>query len=53
MKAKRYTHGVTFFMAPEMFQELKQLSDTRQLSLLELLRNIIEQHLKANLAQQS
>ena len=42
MKRKTYTQGVTFFLAPEMYEALKKLSDENQVSLSELLRNIIE-----------
>ena len=42
MKKKTYTQGVTFFLAPEMYEALKKLSDENQVSLSELLRNIIE-----------
>ena len=43
MKRKTYTQGVTFFLAPEMYEALKKISDETQVSLSELLlRNIIE-----------
>jgi predicted DNA-binding protein len=42
MKRKTYTQGVTFFLAPEMYEALKKISDENQVSLSELLRNIIE-----------
>jgi hypothetical protein len=46
MKKKQYTQGVTFFITPAMFEALKKISDERQISLSELLRNIIEQFLQ-------
>lgn len=42
MKRKTYTQGVTFFITPEMLEALKRMSDDSQISLSELLRNIIE-----------
>ena len=46
MKKKTYTQGVTFFLAPEMYEALKKISDESQISLSELLRNIIERFLE-------
>jgi hypothetical protein len=46
MKKKQYTQGVTFFIKPAMFEALKKISDESQISLSELLRNIIEQFLQ-------
>jgi predicted DNA-binding protein len=50
MKRKTYTQGVTFFLAPEMYEALKKLSDENQVSLSELLRNIIELFLEGRSA---
>mgnify|MGYP001188965469 CR=1 FL=1 len=41
MRAKKFTCGVTFFVTPEMYQDLKQLSDERQVAISELLRDWI------------
>jgi hypothetical protein len=46
MKKKLYTQGVTFFIGMEMFAALKKISDESQISLSELLRNIIELFLR-------
>lgn len=46
MKKKSYTQGVTFFISPEMFAALRKISDSSEISLSELLRNIIELFLK-------
>jgi hypothetical protein len=46
MRKKQYTQGVTFFITPDMLQALRNISDNRQISLSELLRNIIELFLK-------
>jgi hypothetical protein len=46
MKKKIYTQGVTFFITPEMSAALKKTSDHNDISLSELLRNIIEEFLK-------
>jgi hypothetical protein len=45
MKIKKYVHGVTFFISPEMFQDLKGVSDELQISVSELLRELIATHL--------
>jgi hypothetical protein len=46
MKKKLFTQGVTFFLTPEMFKALREISDDSQISMSELLRNIIELYLK-------
>ena len=46
MKKKLFTQGVTFFLTPEMLEALRNISDSSQISLSELLRNIIEKFLK-------
>jgi hypothetical protein len=46
MKKKIYTLGVTFFITPEMSAALKKISDHNEMSLSELLRNIIKEFLK-------
>lgn len=38
MKVKKFTCGITFFVTPEMYQDLKQLSDEREIAISELLR---------------
>jgi hypothetical protein len=46
MKRKTYTQGVTFFITLEMLEALRKMSDDSQISLSELLRNIIKEFLK-------
>jgi hypothetical protein len=41
MKVKKFTCGITFFVTPEMYQGLKQLSDEKQIAVSELLRDWI------------
>ena len=48
MKVKIYTQGVTFFTSSEMHQKLKTISDVRRISLSELIREMIENHLQSN-----
>jgi len=45
MKVKKYVHGVTFFVSAEMLKLLKKVSDQKEISLSELLREIIDQYL--------
>ena len=48
MKLKQFIHGITFFTTLQMYQEMKKISDFRQISLSELLREIIEKFLAMN-----
>jgi hypothetical protein len=41
MKTKKFTHGVTIFMTVEMYQAVRKLSDQKQISLSELIRQVI------------
>jgi len=47
MKKKKYLQGITFFVQPAMYGEMKKISDEREISLSELLRELVEKHLKA------
>jgi predicted CopG family antitoxin len=47
MKKKKYLQGITFFVQPEMYGAMKKISDEREISLSELLRELVENHLKA------
>ena len=47
MKIKRYLHGVTFYLDTEMYDAIKHISDQRQISLSELLRELIGKYLGA------
>jgi hypothetical protein len=41
MKTKKFTHGVTIFMTVGMYQAVRKLSDQKQISLSELIRQVI------------
>jgi hypothetical protein len=41
MRVKKFTCGITFFTTSEMYENLKQLSDERQVAISELLRDWI------------
>jgi hypothetical protein len=45
MKLRKYTQGVTIFTTPEMYHEVKRVSDEMEISLSELFREIISQYL--------
>lgn len=46
MKLKRYTTGVTFFTTLDMYLDIKRISDEKEISLSEFLRNIVEKELQ-------
>ena len=46
MKQRSFIQGVTLYVTPEMYQTLRQLSDTRKESMSETIRGMIEQCLK-------
>lgn len=46
MKPRKYTQGVTIFTTPEMYQEVKKMSDETQVSLSELFRVMISEYLE-------
>jgi hypothetical protein len=45
MKLRKYTQGITIFTTPEMYHEVKQLSDRLEISLSELFREMIMEYL--------
>jgi predicted CopG family antitoxin len=47
MKKKKFLQGITFFVTPNMYEEMRQISDQREISLSELLRELVENHLKS------
>jgi hypothetical protein len=47
MKKRKYLQGITFFVAMEMYGEMKKISDQREISLSELLRELVANHLEA------
>jgi len=46
MKLRKYTQGVTIFTTPEMYQEVKKVSDAEQVSLSEIFRQMITEYLE-------
>ncbi|HQO64803.1 MAG TPA: hypothetical protein PK528_14430 [Syntrophorhabdus sp.] len=46
MKLRKYTQGVTIFTTPEMYCEVKKVSDEKQVSLSELFREMISEYLE-------
>ena len=46
MKTKQFTHGITFFVEPSMYQQLKISSDLKKVALSELLRQAVAGHLE-------
>ncbi len=48
MRTKKMTNGLTFAMAQEMFDEIKHISDDKEISLGELVRNILQEYLDQN-----
>jgi len=48
MKTKKYVQGVTFFTTPSMYEQIKQLTDDRNIGVSEFIRNLIEKYLRSN-----
>ena len=49
MKKKKYQQGITFFVSPEMYSTMKKISDEREISLSELLRELIEAYIESRI----
>jgi len=45
MKKKKYLQGVTFFISTNMYCDLKKIPDQREISMSELLRELIGDYL--------
>ncbi len=45
MKQRKFTNSLIFFVTDEMFQKVKNISDKKEISFSELLRNIVEEYL--------
>lgn len=45
MKLRKYTQGITIFTTPEMYHEVKRMSDRMEISLSELFREMITEYL--------
>ena len=46
MRIKKFTHGITFFMTPQMYDDIRKLSDVREVSLSEIFRTIVSDYLE-------
>lgn len=44
MKLRKYTQGITIFMTPEMYREVKGASDKMEISLSEFFRRMVSNH---------
>jgi len=53
MKLRKYTQGVTIFTTPEMYCEVKKVSDEKQVSLSELFREMITEYLERRYSNNS
>ncbi|MGA2224165.1 MAG: hypothetical protein ABSH41_06980 [Syntrophobacteraceae bacterium] len=47
MKKKKYLQGITFFVEPGMYGEMRKISDKREISLSEFIRELIQNYFKA------
>jgi len=45
MKKRKFTQGMTFFVTPEMYQAVINVSDQQGVSVSELIRGFINEHL--------
>jgi len=46
MKTRKFTQGITIFATPEMYADIKTVSDQMRVSLSELFRKIIGEYLE-------
>ena len=46
MKEKKFKNGVTFFTTDAMYEAIRQLSDSMQISLGQLIRDAIDEYLE-------
>jgi hypothetical protein len=44
MQTKRYTYGITIFTTPEMYQQIKKESNDLNISLAELVREMVREY---------
>jgi predicted DNA-binding protein len=47
MKRKKYLNGITFFVATEMYDRMKGISDRQEISVSELIRELIQAYLES------
>ena len=52
MKTRKFTQGLTMFTTPEMYQDMKKLSDERNISLSELFREMINEYFEIHQGNQ-
>ena len=48
MRKKLFTHGTTFFMTAEMYDKVKIVTDSLEVSISDFIRGLIENHLRRN-----
>jgi len=48
MRKKLFTHGTTFFMTVEMYDKVKKITDSREISVSNFVRELIEEYLRKN-----
>lgn len=48
MKMKKYVQGVTFFTTPTMYEQIKQLTDDKNIGVSEFIRDLIEKYFNSN-----
>ena len=41
MKPKKYTHGITFFVTAEMYQEIKSITDAMEIGVSDFIRGLV------------
>ena len=47
MKKKKFTHGITFFTIPEMFEAIRNVSDELEVGVSDFMRQLVEHYFKA------
>jgi hypothetical protein len=46
MKKKKFTHGITFFTIPEMFEAVRNVSDELEVGVSDFMRQLVEHYFK-------
>jgi hypothetical protein len=52
MKTKRFMVGISLFITPEMYADLKRISDMQEVSLSELVRKYVQEGLQKDVTFQ-
>ena len=47
MLKRKFTHGITIYVAPDMYQDISRISDDMEIGMSELIRNIIEHYIQS------